>query len=64
MSWQQGDASEAYIFGWLEGYIADKYNLVGVVDVIPPFPSIYKWYDEAKNYRIQSDTSLLIYERR
>ncbi len=59
---------ETYIVGWAQDYIANKYNLVGVVDVIPPGVtvngSVYKWYDDAKHYQTLSLWSLLIYERR
>ncbi len=64
MSWQQQDASEAYIFRWLDSYVAEDYDLVGVADMIFPGLTIYKWYGDANNYKIQSQSSLLIYERR
>ena len=63
-SWSQLDNSETYIFRWLNRYIAEQYNLVGIVDMIPPDRSLYKWYDEATNYKAQSPWFLLIYERR
>ena len=63
-SWSQQEGSENHIFKWMEGYIADNYNLVGIVDVIPPDMSLYKWYEDAKNYKAQSPWPLLIYERR
>lgn len=62
-SWGGGDESENYVFRWAKGYIADKYSLVGVVDLLPTM-SVYKWYDEAKKYSVQSPWYLLIYERR
>ncbi len=62
-SWSQQPESETYIWGWMDKYIADRYNLVGIVDMIPPNMSLYKWYDEAKKYKAQSPWSLLIYER-
>ncbi len=64
LSWLQHDDSEPYIFRWLDGYVAAYYDLVGVADMLYPGLTVYKWYDEAKNYRIRSDSSLVIYERR
>jgi len=59
LSWQQGEKSETYIFGWLGNYIAENYNLVGVADMLYPGLTIYKWNDDVKNYKVQSDSSLL-----
>ncbi len=64
LSWLQMEDSEPYVFQWMADYISRNYDLVGVADMLYPGLTIYKWYDEAKNYRIQSDASLVIYERR
>lgn len=64
LSWLQHDESESYIFRWLDGYVAANYVLVGVADLIYPYPTIYKWYNDARGYQTQSPTALLIYERR
>ena len=63
-SWFQQGKSETYIFQWRDNYIAGNYNLVGIVDLISPDLSVYKWYDDTKNYKTQLRRSLLIYERR
>ncbi len=63
-SWQEHDESEQYIFQWLEKYIAENYDLVGIADMLLPDDTIYKWYDDARNYRVQSPSSLFIYQRR
>ena len=39
-------------------------ELAGVVDIISPGGTVYKWYDDVKSYKIQSPSYLLIYERR
>jgi hypothetical protein len=63
-SWLQHEKSETFIFRWLDDYIANNYNLVGIADIIRPDLTVYKWYDDTKNYRVQSLASLLIFERR
>ncbi len=62
-SWLMRPDSEKYIFGWLQGYIRDNYSLVGVADIIPPETTVYKWYDEAKQYSVQSPYNVLIFQR-
>jgi hypothetical protein len=63
-SWSQQEKSETYVFQWFNGYVAAQYRLIGIVDMIPPDQSIYRWYDDAKNYKARSPWSLLLYERR
>ena len=61
-SWLMRPESEKYIFGWFNGYIRDNYRLVGVVDIISPETTVYKWYGDAQRYTIQSTSHVLIYE--
>lgn len=64
VSWSQQDESEKYIFSWLDSYVATNYDLVGIADMIYPGLTIYRWYGDARDYKIQSPSSLLIYERK
>lgn len=63
-SWLTTPHSDKYIFGWFDNYVRRNYNLVGVADMVPPDMTVYKWYDDAKNYTIRSRYYLLILERR
>ena len=63
-SWLVREGSEAYIFEWLKNYIANNYNLIGIADIMPPDQTVYKWYDEVKDYRIHSPAYVLIFQRR
>lgn len=63
MSWLVRPDSEKLIFHWSEDYLNRNYSLVGVADIVSPDLTIYKWYDDAKDYTVQSKSYVLIYER-
>ena len=63
-SWLIFPESEKFIFGWMANYLKNGYALVGVVDIQRSGPTVYKWYDDIKNYTIQSPSYVFIYERR
>ncbi len=52
--------SEKYIFVWFGGFLRNGYTLVGVVDKNTPDVTVYKWYDDAKNYTIPPPPVVLI----
>lgn len=56
--------SENYIFQWLDIYAALNYDIIGVADIIRPDQTIYKWYDQTKDYRIQSLAFVLVFKRK
>ena len=62
-SWLVHPDSEKFILDWTEDYLIRNYTLVGVADIISPDLTVYKWFDDAKNYRVQSESYVLIYER-
>ena len=63
-SWLARPDSEKFILGWMDDYLNKNYSLVGVADILSPDLTIYKWYDDAKNYTVQSPSHVLIFERR
>ncbi|MGC2062775.1 MAG: glycosyltransferase family 39 protein [Thermodesulfovibrionales bacterium] len=62
-SWLIRPDSEKYILGWIEDYLNKYFSLVGVADIVSPEITIYKWYDDARNYTVLSKSYVLIYER-
>ena len=62
-SWSTEPKSERYIFRWLNDYVKSRYTLVGVVDILSPAQTIYKWDNDARNYSVQSKSNVLIFER-
>jgi hypothetical protein len=63
-SWLTRPNSEKFIFGWLEDYTLKNYYLVGVVDMISPELTVYRWGPDAEHYTVQSPVYVLIFERR
>jgi hypothetical protein len=62
-SWLVQPGSEQYIFGWLDDYVRNGYALVGVVDMISPNMTVYKWYDAADHYTVRSPSYVRIFKR-
>ena len=50
-SWATQSYSDRSIFKWFEEYRRKYYRLVGVIDIISPEKSIYRWNQDAANYR-------------
>jgi hypothetical protein len=64
MSWLARPASEKYIFEWAAGFIHEHYSLVGVVDIVSPDRTVYRWNSDAATYDVQSRDNVLVFERR
>jgi hypothetical protein len=62
-SWLMHPDSERYIFGWMNDYVRQNYRPVGVADIISSDLTVYRWYDDIKNYTVQSRSYVLIFER-
>src|SRR5437867_6311967 len=63
-SWLVRANSERFIFGWIGNYLGRNYSLVGVADIISPDVTVYRWDDDARDYKVQSEARVLIYERK
>ncbi len=63
-SWLVRANSERFIFGWIGNYLGKYYSLVGVADIISPDVTVYRWDEDARNYKVQSEARVLIYERK
>jgi hypothetical protein len=63
-SWLVSPTSETFILTWADGFLLNNYTPVGVADIISPDVTVYKWYNDAKNYTIQSPKHLVVFERR
>ncbi len=62
-SWLMRPDSERLLIEWGEQYLHQDYTLAGVVDIISPEVTIYKWDQEAASYSPTSRLNLLIFER-
>ncbi len=62
-SWLMRPDSKSLLIEWGEQYLHQDYKLAGVVDIISPELTIYKWDKEATSYSPTSRLNLLIFER-
>jgi hypothetical protein len=61
-SWLANARSERYILEWLQQYLNNGYSLVGVVDILSNWETVYRWDNEAKNYAPRSPYFLCVYK--
>jgi len=61
-SWVARDGSDQTILGWFDAY-QRGFKRVGVVDVISPRETVYRWDNAAIGYTPRSDVWLMVFER-
>jgi hypothetical protein len=61
-SWLRHADSEGEIFDWSRKYLADHYQLVGLVDLMGD-DTEFHFDDDARNYKYRSSSRVLIYQR-
>jgi hypothetical protein len=61
-SWNARPGSDQTIFRWFEAYQRD-FVRVGVVDIVSPHETVYRWGDDAGGYAPRSDVWLMVFER-
>ncbi len=49
-SWIARDKSDQKIFNWADRFVAKSYHAVGVVDLISPGQTVFRWGSDAKQY--------------
>jgi Dolichyl-phosphate-mannose-protein mannosyltransferase len=62
LSWLPGPDSDQSILTWSEQYAREHYQLVGVVDLLEQGTVIH-WDADARNYRPQSESRVLVFQR-
>ncbi len=56
--------SETYLIDWIEKNKNEKYELVGVAEILSLDETVYKWDDEAKQYKPKSDYYIEILKKK
>lgn len=56
--------TDNYVFQWANKYISDNYKLIGLVDMIDGQHATYVWRNNVEAYRPQSQTYIMIFERK
>ncbi len=62
-SWLTSQSSDRKIFDWFNRYASSYYHVAGVVDIISPTQTVYRWGPEVADYSPQSQFWLLILQR-
>jgi hypothetical protein len=63
-SWLVQPDSWKMIFRWFEQYKNKYYGQVGIIDIISPEPTIYRWDRESENYEPRSIYWLSVFRRK
>ncbi len=62
-SWLARPTSEKLIFKWFQQYCKQYYRKVGAIDIISEYNVVYRWGQDAGNYRFQSPFRITIFQR-
>ncbi len=63
-SWLPKKSSNTLIFEWFEQYKQRYYQPVGLVDVVSPEETIYRWGGDCAEYKCRSETWLGVFRRK
>ena len=63
-SWLPRPESETLVFSWFQQYTGKYYKQVGIVDIVSPRFSEYRWGDDSIGYRPHSKAWVAIFERK
>jgi 4-amino-4-deoxy-L-arabinose transferase-like glycosyltransferase len=63
-SWLSRPQSPTQLLTWAQDYLKQNYETSGVVDIISPKETVYKWGEQANEYNPRSSHYLLIKKRR
>jgi hypothetical protein len=63
-SWLRKPASEGWIFSWLQEFLFQDYEMVGMVDIPTGNAVRYRWGTEAASAAGSSSYSLAVFQRR
>lgn len=56
--------TDKYIFDWVNKFVSENYQIIGLVDMIEGQHSTYVWKEQLSNYKPISQNLIYIYERR
>jgi hypothetical protein len=52
------------IFDWMDRFLPQHYDVVGVADIVSPYRTVYLWDDAARKYEGESRSQLWVYRRK
>ena len=63
-TWSILEKSETFLLDWFEKNKNEKYELVGIAEIISLDETVYKWGEEAKQYKPKSDYYIEILKKK
>jgi hypothetical protein len=64
MSWLARPDSVKKIFGWFDSYLFIRYDIVGVADILGNGPTVWRWNNQAADYKPVSRASVMVLKRK
>jgi hypothetical protein len=64
VSWLIRKTSDRKILAWAERYVAERYDRVGVIDIVSATQTEYRWDEQASRYENRGANFLTVYRRR
>jgi len=56
--------SDTPILNWLNAFLATKYNVIGIIDMLSENNTQYVWGDDVNRYKVKSEFSGYVFERK
>jgi hypothetical protein len=63
-SWLVRPSSKRTVLDWVAQYAGNHYDLDGIIDIVDPETTLYRWGREAKAYQPVSDSYLTVFVRK
>jgi 4-amino-4-deoxy-L-arabinose transferase-like glycosyltransferase len=63
VSWLSGPISDDHLQNWMEQYLPERYDSVGVAELTGPDHTEYRWDEEAKSYDTDSPYVIFLFRR-
>lgn len=63
-SWLVRPGSPMLIFEWADQYVWKYYDVVGLVDITGEKRIVYKWFEDTRDYVLQSEDNILIFKKK
>ena len=64
ISWMVRPDSVKKIFEWFDSYLSAHYEIVGIADIFGNGPTIWRWNNQAANYKPVSRAWVIVLKRK
>ena len=63
-SWQERSGGDDHLLSWFDKYSKRNYKLVGLVDIILPVQTVYRWGSQTSDYKLRSGLWIAVLQRK